>query len=159
MHFAFVWHNLIVVNALPFQMFHFVASMLPFSGVCLCTSFPLWTSMYVCVSPYDKRLTWIKSGFCQRDWKLARKYKQKWLRGDDCEISLSSLLGEIMTSYGGLTFASHCNTLYLFLILVYPLCFCWWNALQNEIKTVRIAFSFSLVEAQLESDDTISKYS
>lgn len=102
MHFAFVWHNLIVVNALLFQMFHFVASMLPFSGVCLRTSFSLSSSQRVCVCvcafPYDKRLTWIKSGFCQRDWKLARKYKQKWLRGDDCEISLSSLLGEIMAS-------------------------------------------------------------
>lgn len=40
MHFAFVWNNLIVVNALPFQMFHFVASMLLFCRV-LCVSL-LW---------------------------------------------------------------------------------------------------------------------
>lgn len=98
---------------------------------------------------YDKQLTWIKSGFCARE-SCTNTYIHTKIGygGDDFEISLSSLLGKIMASCGGLSIYL-CRSLSLCCIesahafVFAPLC---RNAWPNRIKIsfVRISLYISI---------------
>lgn len=113
MHFAFVWHNLIVVNALPFQMFHFVTSM-------LLMYVSVFVRLFLCMRTHflflwqaaDMNQKWIFHSAAESLLELQNTNRNDY-GGDDYEISLSSLLSKIMVSSGGLLFESHCSTVCL----------------------------------------------
>lgn len=151
---SLLWHNLIVVNALPFQMFHFVASMLLFSMFLgsLCV---VLFGIFVSVSS-DKQLTWIKSGFHSHSSGRCfiyilntvaiahrmrpHKHCENGNGGDSSSInssththtiSLSLLLGKIIWHlFDGLAFSPFANVL-LFLYCV--------KCCSNRIKTFQCA--------------------